>query len=152
MDTSKFTKRIRIKALPEEVFERWVTVKGLESWFLSRAAFASGDRAQVGDRFELEWADGTTDHGEVTLLAEPANFEFSWYAGEGRVRVYFAPVETGTLIELTHTVASIGEEAMVEYMDCRDGWTFYLANLKSVIEGGLDLRDTVVDLPGLVNV
>jgi uncharacterized protein YndB with AHSA1/START domain len=151
MDTSKFTKRIRIKCLPEEAFERWTTVKGLESWFLAKATFSSGERGKPGDKFELEWAEGTKDSGEVTLLAEPANFEFTWYAGEGRVRVHFAPIDTGTLIELTQTVASVGEQAMEEFMDCRDGWTFFLTNLKSVIEGGLDLRDTNVDLPGLVN-
>ena len=31
------------------------------------------------------------------------------------------------------------------------GWTFYLTNLKSVIEGGADLRETQTDLAGLVN-
>ncbi len=152
MDTSKFTKRIRIKCLPEEAFEKWVTVEGLQSWFLTRAEFSSGERAEAGASFNLEWAEGTKDRGEITVLVQPANFEFSWYDGQGRVRVHFSPVDTGTLIELTHTVASMGEQHLEEYVDCRDGWTFYLANLKSVIEGGLDLRETNVDLPGLVNV
>ncbi len=152
MDTSKFTKRIRIKCLPEDAFERWVTTKGLESWFLSRANFGSGERAEAGTSFELEWPDGTTDRGEITVLVAPINFEFTWYDGQGRVRVYLSAIDSGTLIELTHTVASIGEQQLVEYVDCRDGWTFYLSNLKSVIEGGLDLRDINVDLPNLVNV
>jgi uncharacterized protein YndB with AHSA1/START domain len=151
MDTSKFTKRIRIKCLPEEAFERWVTVKGLESWFLTRAAFTSGDRAQVGDRFDLTWAEGTTDNGEVIGLDEPQLFEFTWYDGQGRVRVSFSPIDTGTLIDLTQTVASEGEKQLDEYMDCRDGWTFFLTNLKCILEGGFDLRETEPDLAGLVN-
>jgi hypothetical protein len=31
------------------------------------------------------------------------------------------------------------------------GWTFYLANLKSVLEGGLDLRNKNARLQRLVN-
>jgi hypothetical protein len=31
-------------------------------------------------------------------------------------------------------------------VQCQLGWTFYLANLKSVIEGGVDLRNKNVDL------
>jgi uncharacterized protein YndB with AHSA1/START domain len=151
MDTSKFTKRIRIKCLPEEAFDRWVTVKGLESWFLSRAAFTSGERASKGDHFELAWAEGSTDSGEVLALDEPRLFEFSWYGGKGRIRVNFSPIDTGTLIEVNQTVASEGENQILEYMDCRDGWTFMLTNLKCILEGGFDLRETEPDLAGLVN-
>lgn len=151
MDTSKFTKRIRIKCLPEEAFERWVTAKGLESWFLSRATFSSGERARAGDTFELAWGEGTTDYGEVIAVEEPSLFEFSWYAGKGRIRVSFAPIDTGTLIEVTQIVASEGEAQLAEFLDCRDGWTFMLTNLKCIMEGGFDLRETQPDLPGLVN-
>jgi uncharacterized protein YndB with AHSA1/START domain len=151
MDTSRFTKRIRIKCLPEEAFERWVTVKGLESWFLAKAAFTSGERAEVGDTFDLAWPEGTTDSGAVVVVDAPTTFEFTWYEGQGRVRVSFSPIDTGTLIELTQQVASEGEKQMLEFMDCRDGWTFYLTNLKCILEGGADLRETESDLAGLVN-
>ncbi|HVT11018.1 MAG TPA: SRPBCC domain-containing protein [Fimbriimonadaceae bacterium] len=151
MDTSKFTKRIRIKCLPEEAFARWTTTDGLESWFLSRAFFSSGEEALAGDRFELAWAEGTTDQGEVVAVQPPSLFEFTWYDGRGRVRVAFSPIDTGTLVEVTQIVASDGEQQLQEFMDCRDGWTFYLTNLKSVLEGGLDLRETQPDLTGLVN-
>jgi hypothetical protein len=39
---------------------------------------------------------------------------------------------------------------MIEFLDCRDGWTFYLTNLKCVIEGGPDLREKDPDME-LVN-
>lgn len=151
MDTSRFTKRIRIKCLPEEAFERWVTDKGLESWFLSRAAFSSGERAQVGDRFDLAWSDGSSDYGEVVAFEEPKLFEFTWYEGRGKVRAAFSAVDTGTLVEVTQIVAGEGERQIEEFMDCRDGWTFMLTNLKCILEGGMDLRETDPNLPGLVN-
>lgn len=151
MDTSKFTKRIRIKCLPEEAFSRWTTTSGLESWFLSSATFSSGEEAHAGDRFDLAWAEGTADYGEVLAIQEPGLFEFTWYEGKGRVRVAISPIDTGTLVEVTQIVASEGEQQLVEFMDCRDGWTFYLTNLKCILEGGFDLREKQPDLAGLVN-
>ena len=38
------------------------------------------------------------------------------------------------------------------YVGCREGWAFYLANLKSVLEHGCDLREPQPDRAGLVNV
>jgi hypothetical protein len=32
------------------------------------------------------------------------------------------------------------------YVQCQLGWTFYLANLKAVMEGGKDLRNKRVEL------
>ena len=37
------------------------------------------------------------------------------------------------------------------YVDCSYGWTFFLANLKSVLEGGIDLRNRNVDIKNVVN-
>ena len=36
-------------------------------------------------------------------------------------------------------------------LGCHVGWTFWLANLKSVYEGGLNLRNTNQELTGMVN-
>jgi hypothetical protein len=37
------------------------------------------------------------------------------------------------------------------YVLCGEGWTFYLANLKSILEGGIDLRNKNIELTQLVN-
>jgi hypothetical protein len=36
-------------------------------------------------------------------------------------------------------------------MGCLGGWTFYLANLKSYLEGGVDLRNKNLALNNMVN-
>ena len=36
-------------------------------------------------------------------------------------------------------------------LGCAFGWTFYLLNLKSVLEGGLDLRNKDSELNGVIN-
>jgi hypothetical protein len=43
------------------------------------------------------------------------------------------------------------EEKRYFYIECGLGWTFYLANLKSVFEGGNDLRNKNVAIQKLIN-
>ena len=37
------------------------------------------------------------------------------------------------------------------HVGCKTGWTFYLANLKSLMEGGIDLRNKDESLKNVVN-
>jgi hypothetical protein len=37
------------------------------------------------------------------------------------------------------------------HLGCKTGWTFYLANLKSLFEGGVDLRNRDEGLKNVVN-
>jgi len=37
------------------------------------------------------------------------------------------------------------------HMGCTKGWTFYLTNLKSILEGGIDLRNKNISLKNVVN-
>ena len=36
-------------------------------------------------------------------------------------------------------------------LGCESGWSFFMLNLKSVYEGGLDLRNKNDKLPGMLN-
>ncbi|MNF09593.1 hypothetical protein D3C80_2102910 [compost metagenome] len=50
--------------------------------------------------------------------------------------------EGETVVEITQSEIPTDERSKVYYhLGCSEGWTFYLANLKSVAEGGLDLRN-----------
>ena len=52
----------------------------------------------------------------------------------------------------TKFVLKINEKGKVQYhMGCLGGWTFYLANLKSYLEGGVDLRNKNLALNNMVN-
>ena len=37
------------------------------------------------------------------------------------------------------------------YIECGKGWTFYMTNLKSILEGGLDLRNKNINLKQVIN-
>ena len=57
-----------------------------------------------------------------------------------------------TIVELTQENIPLDESSKVKYhLGCMEGWTFFLANLKSILEGGIDLRNKNVKLSQLVN-
>jgi hypothetical protein len=37
------------------------------------------------------------------------------------------------------------------FIECGNGWGFYMANLKSVLEGGLDLRNKNINLKQVIS-
>ncbi|MCX6145380.1 MAG: hypothetical protein NTZ35_19410 [Ignavibacteriales bacterium] len=57
-----------------------------------------------------------------------------------------------TIVELRQENIPLDEASRVNYhLGCMTGWTFYLANLKSILEGGIDLRNKNEKLHKLVN-
>jgi hypothetical protein len=52
-----------------------------------------------------------------------------------------------SIVELTQENIPIeNDPAKNLFVHCQTGWTFYMANLKSVIEGGIDLRNKRLEL------
>ena len=57
-----------------------------------------------------------------------------------------------TVVELVQENIPIDDLSRVNYhLGCLTGWTFYLANLKSVLEGGIDLRNKNQNLLKVIN-
>jgi hypothetical protein len=61
--------------------------------------------------------------------------------------------EHGTnLVELVQTNIELDENSRKKYfVGCGDVWIFYLANLKSILEGGIDLRNKDENIKSVVN-
>ncbi|MGB7068667.1 MAG: hypothetical protein WBD22_04175 [Pyrinomonadaceae bacterium] len=57
-----------------------------------------------------------------------------------------------TVCELRQLMTQETEEEKVYcFIECGLGWTFYLTNLKSFLEGGIDLRNKNDNLHGVIN-
>lgn len=70
----------------------------------------------------------------------------------GIVSVAIINEEGENIVELTQEEIPIDEEAKINYhMGCSEGWAFYLVNLKSILEGGIDLRNKDLRLKRVVN-
>jgi len=139
------------------IYEAWATPAGLESWFLRRAEFFSIVKRQrephefisKEDTYSWYWHgydDDTVEYGQV-LENNGADLIKFTFSGGSIVTVDIQNKYGLTLIELTQENIPIEDDpAKNLYVQCQIGWTFYLANLKSIIEGGKDLRNKRVDL------
>jgi uncharacterized protein YndB with AHSA1/START domain len=149
---SSFRLRVNINASPEKVYAAWTTRAGLESWFL-RQAQATGDPVRTGDRYAWRW-HGYSDEIEHTGSIVSANgsnqFAFTFTLGSLVNISIFRECEE-TIVELTESDLPVDEEVLLKrYVEDYKGWIFYLVNLKSVLEGGLDLRNRKEELVNVI--
>jgi uncharacterized protein YndB with AHSA1/START domain len=153
----KFTVTADFNTDARSIYEAWATPAGLESWFLRKADFyAIAGRLREPHEFILkedtyEWLwhgfdDSTMEKGQVLEVNSIDYLKFT-FSGGSIVTVSIESRNGLTIVELTQD--NIPEENDLSkslYVQCQLGWTFYLANLKSIIEGGIDLRNKRFDV------
>ncbi|MBC7874811.1 MAG: SRPBCC domain-containing protein [Ferruginibacter sp.] len=158
----KFTRRIPIKASAKAIYDAWTTQQGLESWFLRLAQFnkAGGglrpknSHAEAGDRYKWLWFgydDSVVEEKEIIAANGWDQLKFS-FSGGCIVTVSIKQEDGETLCELIQEMPmeDVNEQQHF-FIECGKGWGFYMANLKSVLEGGLDLRNKNVNLKEVIN-
>src|SRR4030095_3109970 len=159
---SKFIKRISINARPEEVFQAWATQDGLESWFLRSAEFKKPDGElrgrnepiQKGDVYQWLWHGYGDDVYEKRVVLDSNGIDSMSFVftGDCVVTVNVKTEQGETICELVQDrIPSSADLSDHLYVLCGEGWTFYLTNLKSILEGGIDLRNKNMHLTRLVN-
>jgi len=137
------------------------TPANLESWFLRKALFTTPDgklrdesaKVQAGDTYLWRWHgydDKTQEKGKVLDLNGKDHFKFT-FAGDCEVSIKCKLEEGRTIMELVQAKIPTDEISKVRlHLGCQNGWTFYLTNLKSIMEGGLDLRNKNVNIKNVV--
>lgn len=156
---SEFKKRIPIKASPAIVFEYWMSQDKLEQWFLRSAQFYKLDkdpkdssmRIEKGDSYSWMW-HGSDNVAEGEVI-ETNNSNYLKFTFLGCIVAVEIKEEQGeTLIELVQNEIPLDDASRVSYyVGCTRGWTFYLTNLKSILEGGIDLRNRNTSLENVIN-
>src|SRR5690242_17340488 len=147
-----FTKRITINREKEIIYRAWTTQAGLENWFLRLAEFRKPDgrlrdrneQVQQGDKYKWLWwgyDDSVVEEKEIleTNGEDMIRFSFS----EGCIVTVTIKEEHGeNICELVQRMPMDDErDQQYFYIECSKGWTFYMTNLKSILEGGIDLRN-----------
>ena len=162
-DWSKFTLRIPVDAPAEKIYSALATQGGIESWFLRSAHYfdeasnqqrAADEFIQPGDRYTWLWHgydDDTVEHNFI--LEANGEDELSFvFAGHCTVTIMIGMLHNETIVELTQENIPTGDEAKANiHIGCMEGWTFYLTNLKSILEGGIDLRNRNIELGKVIN-
>ncbi len=132
-----------IKAPSAKVFKAISDNKELTRWFLSKARLDK----EKGGEYKFTWQGGYTESGKVLEYVPGKKLSLSWPSIWkkkllGRTRAAFT-VETrgkGTLLRLRHSGWGTSEGWIWNYALTHAGWSYYLTNLKSVLERGYDLR------------
>lgn len=147
-DWSFFDVYMDIRAPIEGVFDAWATAAGMERFFVRTwvaSTSAGGERAgeersEVGDSFTAAFHHPLEFAGRVLEAEAPGRFAFTF--GPMQVAVTLHEHEGVTRVHVRQSNIATDPEGMVmQHMNCRSCWVYYLMNLKSVLEHGADLRD-----------
>ena len=159
-DWSKFTRRITVIAQTQTIYDAWAVPSQIERWFLRSAEYVGFDgkpkdrdvAVEASDAYLWRWHGYLDDVNERGIVAEANGvdrFAFT-FTSDCLVTVTIKEESTETVVELTQSRIPDDPNHGI-YVDCSYGWAFYLGNLKSVIEGGIDLRNKNVDIQNVVN-
>lgn len=159
---NSFTLRVPIRASVFEVYTAWTTQAGLERWFLRLAKFTNtkgkdrsrDEEIKEDDHYQWFWFGYSDEVTEAKKVVETNGKDLMKFIFTGGCLV-----TVSITFEFGETVCTLRQEnipldqnpASNLMLGCSNGWTFYLANLKSVLEGGLDLRNKNQDFSSVIN-
>ncbi|MBK9107580.1 MAG: SRPBCC domain-containing protein [Saprospiraceae bacterium] len=159
-DWTRFTRKIAVKAKISEIYKAWTTVSELEKWFLSEALFYNAQQTPInrnesietGMSYEWRWyLYDVTERGRITEANGKDFLQFT-FAGECLVDIQLLSQDDYVIVELTQkNIPTDDKSKQGIRLGCSTGWSFFLVNLKSVYEGGLDLRNKDPQLLGMLN-
>lgn len=148
---SEFKLRVNIRSTPGNAYRAWASPAGLESWFLKLTIrdkdghVRTGDEmVQEGDEYTLATntrPDAIILTGKILKANGKDLFSFTFSKG-CPVTVSIYREQDETIVQLLESNLPTDEESIRKhFVNDSKGWIFYLTNLKSVLEGGLDLRN-----------
>ena len=159
-DWSTFTRRITVDRPVKTIYEAWAVPSQIERWFLRSAEYVGHDGkpkdrglpVEAGDGYLWRWhgyLDDVKEGGTVVAANGIDTFAFT-FTSDCLVTVTIKEENGERVVELTQSRIPDDPDHGI-YVDCSYGWAFYLGNLKSVLEGGIDLRNKNVDIKNVVN-
>jgi uncharacterized protein YndB with AHSA1/START domain len=161
-DWSRFVVRIAVKASPKDLYKAWATKKGMEQWFLRLSEYKKPDGTlrganecvEPGDTYRwlwYGWPDDMAETGSILDCNGKDQIKFK-FGTAGDCIVHIKTEEGENIVELLQENIPADEAGKQNYhLGCKTGWTFYLANLKSLMEGGIDLRNRNEKVQGVIN-
>lgn len=161
-DWTKFKVRVPVNAAEEELYRCWSTRSGIEYWFLRLGEYKKPDGSERGKDEQVQradtyrwrwhgWPDEVEEHGAILDCNGKDFFKFS-FGKAGICTVTIKKENDQVLVELVQDQIPDDEQGRhYWHLGCKMGWTFYLANLKSMLEGGIDLRNRDERLQNVIN-
>ncbi|AXP81626.1 hypothetical protein CJ739_2553 [Mariniflexile rhizosphaerae] len=157
---TSYTKRIAVKSTLSNIYDAWTKGSELERWFLKKVVFYKPDNSlyepdkNVVENIQYTWYWYLYDEpmkGKITNVNGKNYIQFT-FEGDCLVDVNLEEVDGYIVVTLKHHNIPLDDNSK-QYvrLGCSNGWTFYLANLKSIFEGGIDLRNKNEKFPPMIN-
>lgn len=154
---TRFEKQVFIKAPGQTVFSAWAIPNELIKWFIAEANYTMNNRGKrtstecigPGDCYHWRWHQDLEATGSICDVVpnEQIRFTFGKQSPESDedviVTIQIEELEDG------YTKLSLTQENMADtpygrhyHLSCNLGWSFFMTNLKGLLEHGIDLRET----------
>ncbi|WP_420630380.1 SRPBCC domain-containing protein [Candidatus Leptofilum sp.] len=139
-ETTELTFELEMAASPTAVYYAVTNGGAMRQWLATNSQVST----RVGGRIYLWWQQGYWAAGEFLELVPDEKVVYSWQGQQEtavtKVTFTLQPTDDGTQLQLTHSDVPAGDDAAEMRQALTDGWNAGLANLKSVLETGLDKR------------
>jgi uncharacterized protein YndB with AHSA1/START domain len=154
-----FHHSIYLNSPVDKVYKAIASAMGLQSWFIGNAVFTGvngnvipmENHARKDDTFKWNWlAKDLSISGKVLVAIKNEEFSFT-FGSSFKVTITLKAINKRTLLTLTQKYSPGAERNDFANINCCVCWGFFLTNLKSVLEHGNDLRETLVDDESLIN-
>jgi uncharacterized protein YndB with AHSA1/START domain len=146
---NEFTHAIYLNAPVGKVYEYVATAAGITKWFIGEAKYyyknlnirLGNEHSKKGDSFLWKWLNKDLElKGLVIESQENKIFKFTFSP------LYFVTISITsegdkTKLTLKQEYQPNAERDEFNFLNCCTCWVFFLTNLKSVIENGIDLRE-----------
>ena len=157
---TSFTRKINIKSDVPTLYNAWTKSSEIEKWFLKESNFSDtvgniiDKNESLGENqtYAWEWYGyDDVENGKIIQANGKDALQFT-FAGNCLVTVNFTQEKDFVIVTLTQSNIPTDEDAMRNIrLGCHAGWSFFLVNLKSIYEGGIDLRNKDEELKGMLN-
>lgn len=147
-DWSQFHVHMYYLAPIGEVFERFSTPGGLESFYVKTATITSPDRQPrdkderfvTGDLYDFRYVHDFGHDGEILAIETDTLVSFTF--GVCQVDLHFRELDGATEVDLHQTGCPLEDPGRAwMHLNCRSYWIYFMTNLRSVLTDGPDLRD-----------
>lgn len=157
---TSFTKKIAIKASMPDLYNAWTVPSEIERWFLENAHYEkpngtvveSNENIQPNDNYQWSWfLFNEIENGKILEANGKDLLKFT-FAGDCEVEVRLSQEKAHVIVMLTQNNIPTDDQSKKGIrLGCESGWSFLLVNLKSISEGGIDLRNKEEGLTGMLN-
>lgn len=159
-DWTSFTRKIVVRSTMQKMYEAWAKPSEIEKWFLKNADYFEND-IKITDKsrciekgFTYGWSwflYEPVEGGKITEANGKDHIQFT-FAGDCLVNIDLSMIGDHVLVELTQkNIPTDDESKQGIRLGCDTGWSFYLVNLKSIYEGGIDLRNKNAEFKAVLN-